>query len=138
MQPPEFLTTNWLLAQFGRTSAEAVRTYRALVKRGRDVEVWDAAKAGMLMGSDSVVQSLRPLLRDVEENREFCREEKLATRPTLEELFVNATDKATRNESIHSAARTHQHKLREVGDHIGLCCSTINVIAKRVDESNRS
>ena len=81
---------------------------------------------------------LRPLLRDVEENREFRHEERLATRPTLEELFADATDKATRNELIHSAVRTHQYRLKEVGDHLGLCYSTISVIAKRVDESNKS
>jgi len=138
VEPPEFLTTNWLWERFGRTSAEAARAYRAFVKQGRDVEVWDNVKGGMLMGSDSFVQSLRPLLRDVEENREFCREERLATRPTLEELFVDTTDKATRNERIHNAVRNHQYKLKEVGDHLGLCYWTISVIAKRVDESNKS
>ena len=138
VEPPEFLTTNWLLAQFGRTSTEAVRAYRTFVKQGRDVEVWDDVKAGMLMGSDSFVQSLRPLLRDVEENREFCREERLATRPTLEELFVDTTNKTTRNERIYSAVRNHQYKLKEVSDHLGLCYSTIGVIARRVDENNKS
>lgn len=46
--------------------------------------------------------------------------------------------KATRNERIHNAVRSHQYKLKEVGDHLGLGYSTINVIAKRVDESNKS
>ncbi len=138
VEPPEFLTTKWLLAQFGRTSAEAVRAYRAFVKQGRDVDVWGDVKAGMLMGSDSFVQSLRPLLRDVEENREFCREERLATRPTLEELFVDTIGKVMRNERIHNAVRNHQYKLKEVGDYLGLCYSTISVIAKRIDEGNKS
>ena len=138
VDPPEFLTTNWLLAQFGRISADAVRAYRAFVKQGTDVDVWEHVRAGMLMGSDSFVQSLRPLLRDVEENREFCREERLATRPSLKELFANATDKASRDQLIHSAVRRHQYKLKEVGDHLGLCYSTISVIAKRVDETNKS
>ena len=138
MESPEFLTTNWLLVQFGQNSAEAVRAYRDFVKQGRDVDVWEDVKAGMLIGSDSFVQSLRPLLRDVEKNREFCREERLATRPSLKELFQNVTSKAMRDERIHNAVRNHQYKLKEVGDHLGLCYSTISVIAKRVDESNKS
>jgi len=58
-------------------------------------------------------------------------------RPTLEELFADATDKPTRNERIHEAVRKHQYRLKQVGDHLGLCYSTISVIAKRVDESNK-
>jgi hypothetical protein len=46
--------------------------------------------------------------------------------------------KATQNERIHNAVRDHQYKLKEVGDYLGLCYSTISVIAKRVDESNKS
>ncbi len=137
IQPPPFLITDWLLSQLGKDRAAAVRAYREFVKQGRDVDVWEDVKAGTLMGSDSFVQSLRPLLRDVEENREFCREERLATRPSLKELFRDVTSKAMRNECIHAAVRTHQYKLQEVGDHLGLCYSTISVIAKRVDERNK-
>ncbi len=138
VEPPEFLTTNWLLAQFGGTSADAVCAYRSFVKQGGDIEVWDDVKGSILLGSDSFVQSLRPLLCDVKENREFCREERLALRPTLEELFADVTDKATRNQLIHTAVRAHQYRLKEVGDHLGLCYSTISVIAKRVDENRKA
>ena len=96
VDPPEFLTTNWLLAQFDRNPAKAVHAYRVFVKQGVDVAVWEDVKAGMLLGCDSFIQSLRPLLHDVEENREFRREERLATRPTLKELFADVSDKATR------------------------------------------
>ena len=134
VESPEFLTANWLLAQFDRNPAKALHAYRTFVKHGGDVAVWEDVKAGMLMGSDSFVQSLRPLLRYVEENREFRREERLATRPTLKELFADVSDKTTRNELIHRAVRIHQYRLKEVGDHLGLCYSTISVIAKRVEE----
>jgi len=92
----------------------------------------------MLTGSDSFVQSLRSMLRDVEENRKFCREERLATRPTLEGLFVDTANKATRNERIHNAVREHQYRLKEVGDYLALCYSTIGTIDRGVDENNES
>ena len=138
VESPEFLTANWLLAQFGQTATGGVRAYRAFVKQGRDVAVCKDVKAGMLMGSDSFIQSLRPLLRDVEENREFRYEERLAIRPTLAKLFVDVTDKNIRNQLTHSAVRVHQYRLKEVGAHLGLCYSTISVIAKRVAESKKS
>jgi len=137
IQPPPFLVTDWVLSQFGKDRASAAHAYREFVKRGKGIDIWEETTAGVLMGSDSFVQSLRPLLRDLKENREFSREERLATRPSLEELFANAPDKATRNQLIHSAVRTHQYKLKDVGDHLGLCYSTISVIAKRVAESTK-
>ncbi len=135
---PEFLTTEWLLSQFDRNHTVAIRAYRDFVRQGRGIDVWKDLRAGVLMGPDSFVQSFTPLLRDIEQNREIRREERLATRPSLEELFRDVTDKATRNERIHSAIRKHQYKLREVGDYLGLCYSTISVIAKRIDEDLKS
>ena len=138
IQPPPFLITGWLLSQLGKDRTAAVRAYREFVKQGKDIDVWQETTAGVLMGSESFVQSLRPLLRDIKENREIGSDARLATRPSLKELFRDVTDKATRNECIHAAVRTHQYKLQEVGDHLSLCYSTISVIAKRVDESNKS
>lgn len=45
--------------------------------------------------------------------------------------------KAMQNERIHNTARSHQYKLKEVGDHLGLCDSTISVVGNRVDENNK-
>ena len=137
VDPPGFLTVDWLLSRFAGNRGTAIRAYRDFVKQGKGVEVWENVTAGVLMGGDPFVQSLKPLLRDVEENREIRGEQRLAARPTLEELFVGVVDKATRNERIHTAVRKHQYKLQEVGDHLGLCYSTISVIAKRVDESSK-
>jgi REP-associated tyrosine transposase len=135
---PDFLTVAWLLSQFGDAPEDAIRAYRAFVKRGMGIDVWEDLRAGTLLGTDSFVASLKPLLRDVVGNREIRREERLATRPTLEELFINVTDKSTRNKRIHLAVRRHEYKLKEVSDFLGLCYSTISVIAKRVDEEEKS
>ena len=136
--PPDFLTIDWLLSQFGGHRGKAILAYRDFVKQGKGIGVWEDVTAGVLMGDDAFVQSLKPLLRDVVENREIRREARLAARPTLDELFADVTDKPTRNERIHEAVRKHQYRLKEVGDHLGLNFSTISVIAKRVDESSKS
>ena len=136
--PPGFLTITWLLSQFADDPKAAIREYIEFVKQGRGIDVWEDLRAGTLMGTDSFVASLKPLLKDMVENREIRREERLATRPTLEELFIDVTDKPIRNERIHLAVRKHEYKLKEVGDFLGLCYSTISVIAKRVDERGKS
>lgn len=137
VESPNFLAVDWLLAQFADNRGAATRAYRDFVKRGKGVDVWEDVTAGVLMGRETFAQSLKPLLRDVEENREIRREERLAARPSLEELFADAADKPTRNKRIHAAVRKHQYRLKEVGDHLGLCYSMISVIAKRIDESGK-
>jgi len=135
---PGFLTTDWLLSQFDGDPEAAIRAYRQFVRRGKGVDVWDDLTGGSFLGGDAFAESLRPLLRDVRENREIRRNERLALRPTLDKLFESVNDRRSRNERIHAAVRTHQYKLKEVGDHLGLCYSTISVIAKRMDEELRS
>jgi len=132
--PPEFLTIDWLLSQFDDDPKRAALAYRRFVQQGKGVDVWEDLTGGMLLGGEAFVRSLRPLLKDAEANREIRRDERLALRPTLDELFDGVTDKRSRNEQIHAAVRIHQYKLKEVGDHLGLCYSTISVIAKRMDE----
>jgi len=88
-KPPEFLTIDWLLSQFGKDRASAAHAYREFVKEGRGIDVWNDSTAGVLMGSDAFVQSLRPLLRDLEGNREIRSDARLATRPLLKELFAD-------------------------------------------------
>jgi putative transposase len=137
VEPPDFLATDWLLSQFVKDPSQAAHAYRRFVRQGKGIDVWEDVTAGVLMGGEAFVQSLKPLLKDLVENREIRREERLATRPALAELFAGVTDKATRNERIHAAIRECQYKLQEVGDHLGLCYSTISVITKRVDESKK-
>jgi len=135
---PGFLATDWLLSQFGKDSGAAISAYRDFVRQGRDVDVWKNVTAGVLSGGKSFVQAMRPLLRDLEENREVGSDALLATRPSLVTLFAGVKGKTMRNKRIHTPVRTHQYTLQEAVDQLGLCYSTISVVAKRVDESSES
>jgi len=132
---PEFLTIGWVLSQFDPDRERAVRAYRRFIRQGRGICVWDELRAGSLLGSDGFVDRLRPLLKEQPLDPEYRKRERFAARPSLEELFGDVTDKATRNERIYQAVRVHHYTLREVGDHVGLLYSTISLIAKRVHET---
>jgi len=135
---PEFLAVDWVLSQFDSDRERAVRAYRRFIRQGRGINVWDELRAGALLGSDGFVDQLRPLLKEKPLDPEYRKRERFAARPSLEELFADVTDKATRNERIYQAVRIHHYTLREVGDHVGLLYSTISVIAKRVHETMKS
>ena len=51
--------------------------------------------------------------------------------------LLSTHDKTTRNDKIHEAMRVYEYTLKELACHLGLHCSTINVIANRVAEEGR-
>jgi putative transposase len=135
---PEFLTVDWVLSQCDPDQGHAVRAYRRFIRQGRGINVWDELRAGALLGTDGFVDQLRPLLKEKPLDPEYRKRERFAARPSLEELFRDVSDKATRNERIYQAVRVHHYTLREVGDYVGLLYSTISMIAKRVHETMKS
>jgi hypothetical protein len=84
------------------------------------------------------VDQLRPLFKEKPFDPDYRKRERSAARPSLEELFADVSDKATRNERIYQAARVHHYTLREVGDFVGLLYSSISIIAKRLHETLKS
>jgi hypothetical protein len=134
---PDSLTTSWILTQFHRSPRRAIELYRKFVKQGRGVDVWAELRGGILLGSDEFVDKLKPLLSDYEALKEVPRRERLATRPSLEELFSKVIDKKARDRRIHAATRVHEYALQAVADFLGLHYSTISMIAKRIAEDRR-
>ena len=132
---PEFLMVDWILSQFDRDPARAVRAYRRFVRQGRGIDVWEELRAGAFLGTDVFMEQIKPLLNKKPVDPEIRRRERSPSRPSLEELFSDVSDKETRSERIHQAVRAYHFKLREVGDFLGLHFSTISVIAKRVAKS---
>jgi putative transposase len=135
---PEFLTVDWVLSQLDPDRERAIRAYRRFIRQGRGINVWEELRAGVLLGTDGFVDQLRPLLKEKPLDPEYRRRERFAARPSLEELFSDVTDKATRNERIHQAVRVHHYTLREVGNHVGLLYSTVSLIAKHIHETLKS
>jgi len=129
---PDFLTPSWILAQFRRSPRRAIELYRGFVKQGRGVDAWAELRGGILLGSDEFVDKLKPLLSDYEALKEVSRRERLATRPSLDELFSKARD-----QQIPAATRVHEYTLQAVADFLGLHYSTISMIAKRIAQSEK-
>ena len=137
-EPLPFLTTDWILAQFGDERKGATARYRRFVQEGRGVEVWDELRGGVLMGSDGFVEEMAPLLRDSALQREIPQRERLVSRPSLDDLFAERETKAARNERIYEATRIHEYTLSELQEYLGLHYSTISRIASRVEAKKRS
>jgi len=99
--------------------------------------IWDELRRGNLLGRDSFIEEIGPLLNKQLAASEIPRHQRLAARPALATLFEDVHDKASRNEQIYQAVRVHEYTLKEVADYLGLYYSTISVIAKRAAEEKK-
>lgn len=131
---PRFLTTDWLLSQFGKQRPAAQRRYRAFVAEGiGQASPWDSLRGQVLLGSDAFVARMRPGLRDKRGLKAVPRRQRAATRPALSRLFGAAirSDKTQRNRAIRNAHLDHGYSLSQIGRAVGLHFSTISRIVNR-------
>jgi len=118
---PAFLSTEWVLSQFGRRRAMAQRAYRDFVREGRDVpSPMDSIGGGILLGSEEFVARCRELYMGDKALEEVPRTQRYAGRPSLESLFVDvdADDRPGRNRRIAQAYLEHGYTMKA----IGACC----------------
>ena len=130
---PDFLTTDWLLGQFGKRRNVARERYRRFVQDGIDgPSPWEALKGQVLLGGEAFVDSLAPLLDGAAALDEVPKRQRRLTRPSLAKIFAGADGvaKATRNRLIAAAHLEHGYTLAEVGRHLGLHYTTISKIVR--------
>jgi REP element-mobilizing transposase RayT len=126
---PSFLTTAWVLAQFGARRAEAIRRYRAFVREGIGAPApWTALKGQLLLGSDAFLKKMAPYAKGARTIGEIPRRQRLLDRPGLASLLKRsgAKDRSVRNRQIRQAHLEHGYTLTEIGEHLGLHYSTIS------------
>ena len=133
-EAPRFLTTD---CHFHRERERARREYRKFVSRGKGIDVWADLRGGVILGSERFVERLEPLLRERASELEISRRERLAARPSLEELFGGLKDKRERDERIYQAVRVYGYTRKQVAETVGLSYSTVSAIAKRVAEAKK-
>lgn len=130
---PPFLTTDWILTQFGTSKQEAQRAYREFVREGLDGESpFYGLVGGFLLGSEAFIARCRSLFPGDEALSEVSTRERYAGRPSLELLFrgIDPVDRFQRNAAIADAHLQHAYTLKSIGDYLGLHYTTIGVIAR--------
>jgi len=117
--PAPFLTTDWILSQFGEDKVKAQKLYRRFVSQGRGVSPWEELKGQIYLGSDDFIKNLP---QPCERLKEIPRIQRLTTRSSLAELFASHE----RDEAILKAYREHGYTMREIADYLGVHYATIS------------
>lgn len=131
---PPFLTVDWVLSQFGEMQKEAQDGYRQFIDAGLKAHVpWKGLKNEFILGDEGFVESIKPALKDKSKIKEIVRRERLAFRPSLEELFQGEKGKIKgkdRDGVICAAHRNYGYTLSEIGNYLDLHYTTVSKIIK--------
>lgn len=129
---PDWLSTDWLLAQFGKRRSTARHQYADFVAQGAaQPSPWDELRGQVLLGTERFVEQMRPLLESADALKEVPRTQRRLQRPHLKALFAGRVrgDKILRDAAIRKALE-QGYSMASIAEHAGLHYSTVSKIIK--------
>jgi REP element-mobilizing transposase RayT len=130
---PGFLTTQWILGQFGDNLEGVRQRYVAFVQDGLQCpSPWKGLRGGVMLGEDHFVERFRGESSEFIESLEVPKLQRLAHRPSLEELFAEREDQEGLSLSAHAAHVEWNYLLKEIGGYLGCHYATVSKMIKKV------
>jgi putative transposase len=133
---PQWLTTDWILAQFSRSRRRAQRLYHQFIMQGIPKETpWKDLKGQIFLGDKGFIEECKRNLDASSDLREIPHLQRYAERPVLVELLHEEIqrDKDQRNRAIYHAHVTYGYTLKEVADHLGVHYTTVSKVLNAED-----
>lgn len=126
---PDWLTTDWVLGQFGPRVGPAQEQYRTFVADGRGgPRPWEQLTGQIYLGSEDFVAQHQPN-RGI---RDIPRRQTQAHRPSLRVLFQR---KREPTRLIQTAYRQYGYRLAEIADYLGVHAATVSRRLKQAEEA---
>lgn len=128
----EWLQTDWILAQFGRQRASAIRKYVAFVHEGaRLPSVWTQLQGQIYLGSESFVKKMQAQIAKQPSLAEIPRTQ----RRTLTQPLGDFERRYDRNEAIARAYLSGQHTMAAIAAHFGVHYTTVSRLVRAYEEA---
>jgi len=127
------LTTDWILAQFGKEQKAASRGYQAFVLSGIKAESpLKAIKGQLFLGQENFIDEIKHLIRGKENLKEIPRKQRYVTRPPLNEI-IKYKDKKSKDQAMYKAHLQYGYTLKDIAEYIGVHYTTVSRVIKRIE-----
>jgi putative transposase len=122
---PEFLSTDWILSQFGKKRGRAQKQYRAFVRDGVERRPWEELKGQIYLGTDAFIEKHPAPNTDL---KEIPRVQLRAAKPSLNRIFAKRGDRAI------AEAYKHGYRLHEIAKHLCVHYATVSRRLKQIEQ----
>ena len=120
---PNWLQTDWILAQFGQRRSSAITKYIQFVHEGaRLPSVWEQLQGQVYLGSEAFVKKMQAKIEGKTSLEEIPRAQRRAITQPLED-FENRYD---RNEAMARAYLSGHHTMAAIAQHFGVHYATVS------------
>ncbi|MCK5353635.1 MAG: transposase, partial [Methyloprofundus sp.] len=129
-----WLTTDWVLSQFGRNKQRARENYQRFVLEGagQKLDIWSGLKGQIYLGNEKFVSTMQ---NKIEKSVNDWSIPKKQRRPVAKTLLQIEKQYQDRNLAIVAAYNTGAYSQREIAEHYELHPSTVGVIVRRLKNS---
>jgi putative transposase len=141
MEPaPPWLTTDWILEQYGRSRKSATTAFRRYVEKGVGGEFPDEdVQAGLVLGNERYIGKIQGLIEKKREEAEIPRKQRRAAQEVLDDLFLKgARQGKSRDELIYVAYVQCRYTMKEIGDYLGMHYVNVSRAISRHERKNRT
>ncbi len=131
---PDWLTTDWLLSQFGTRKERSMKKYWQFVAEGiqSKLDIWSDLKGQIYLGDEAFMSSMQRKIGKEKDDVNIPQKQKRPLAPPLAEI-VQATK--GRDAAIITAYSTGAYSQREIGEYFQLHPSTVGVIVRKGNNS---
>ncbi len=90
-----WLTTDWVLSQFGRNRDQAMNRYQQFVLEGvgQNIDIWSKLKGQIYLGNDEFVSEMQAKIEKVQDDWSIPIKQKRAVAKSLSEIESQAVDR---------------------------------------------
>jgi len=135
LAPPEpWLSTDWILAGFGKSRKSACGHYREFIREGKDQpSPWEQLTNQIYLGDARFVEDMQRKINPEQSLEDIPRKHKRAPpRP----LWAYARKYKDRDEAMAHAYLSGHYTLRQVGEYFGLSYATVSRAVKQLEKTN--
>lgn len=130
---PDWLQTDWILAQFGQRRGASVSKYVAFVHEGaRLPSVWAQLQGQIYLGSEKFVQKMQALIEQKPSLEEIPR----AQRRAITQPLTDFAKRFSRDEAMARAYLSGQHSMADIARHFDVHYATVSRAVKRFEQGN--
>jgi hypothetical protein len=126
---PAWLTTDGLLAEFGKRRALARRKYQEFVADGMDAEsIWKDLQGQIYLGDDDFVEQMQRRLGDREQDVNIPKVQQRGAAPKLSVIRGRQKD---RDDAIRAAYETGAYSYQQIAKEFGVHFTTVGRIVRQ-------
>lgn len=123
MPMPDWLQTDWILAQFGQRRSSAISKYVQFVHEGaRLPSVWTQLQGQIYLGSETFVKKMQAQI----EKKATLDEIPRAQRRAITQPLADFEQRYNRNEAMARAYLSGRHTMAAIAKHFGVHYATVS------------